>query len=312
MSDALTPVLSQLAVRGTVFSRASLHAPWGVRTRGTRSAIFHVVVRGAGFAQVEDQDGRSLSPPVSWRAGDLLLFPHGHGHVLTDQPNGPAVSIRSLTRPPGPDGLACITTMGEGAQTSLLCGTLDFDAWAARMVIPHLPPLLHVPGDGGPTAAWMDATMRMLGAELDGGQPGAEAVVGRLAELLFIQAVRAWARASASSGWLRALTDPGVGSALAAMHGSPHRAWSVAELARLSGMSRSAFAARFTETVGEAPAAHLTRWRLVLARRALATSGDGLARVAEAVGYGSEAAFIRAFKREMGTTPAQWRRDQAA
>ncbi|MCB9780504.1 MAG: AraC family transcriptional regulator [Alphaproteobacteria bacterium] len=312
MSDALTPILQQLAVQGSVFSRAELRAPWGVRTRGTASAIFHVVVRGAGFARPEAAPGEPLAAPLAFRAGDLLLFPHGHGHVLSDQPETPAAPIRTLARAPAADGLACIATDGLGAGTSLLCGTLAFDAWAADMLIPHLPPLLHVPADHGPMAAWLDATLRMLGAEVDGGLPGGPAVIGRLAELIFIQAVRAWAARDAVPGWLSAMRDPAIGRALAAMHTAPADGWTVDRLARSAGMSRSAFAARFSEQVGVAPAAHLTRWRMLLARRALATSTDGLAQVAAGVGYASEAAFIRAFKRELGTTPAAWRRARAA
>jgi AraC-like DNA-binding protein len=313
MSDPLTPVLSRLAVRGSVFSRAELHAPWGVRTGATPSAIFHIVVRGAGYAQAEQRAGVSLGAPVPWRAGDLLLFPHGDGHVLTDRPGGAAAAIRSLTSQPGDDGLSSIATPGDGALTSLLCGTLRFDAWAAEMVVPHLPRLLHVPGDHGPTAAWLDATLRMLGAELEGGQPGSEAVVSRLAEVLFVQAVRAWATQAAERdpSWLAALTEPALARALAAMHGEPALSWTVDGLARVAGMSRSAFAAKFTERVGVPPTAHLTRWRLLLARRALATPDHGLAHIATAVGYGSEASFIRAFTREHGTSPTRWRRQAA-
>lgn len=316
MSDPLSPILSMLAVEGSVFSRARLHAPWGVRTGATSSAIFHVVVRGGGWARPEDAQGRPLAAPVAFRGGDLLLFPHGDGHVLSDGPETPARSIRSLARPVGEDGLACLETGGDGPLTSLLCGTLTFEAWAAQVLLPHLPPLLHVPGDQGPTAAWMDATVRMLGAEIDGGLPGSPVVVGRLAELLFIQAVRAWAaglpaRGDAAGGWLGALSDPGLSRALAAVHRDPASDWSVDAMARVAGMSRSAFAERFGQRVGEPPAAWLLRWRLLLARRALATTDQGLAHVAAAVGYRSEAAFIRAFTREVGTSPTRWRQARA-
>lgn len=311
--DPLTPVLGQLSVRGTVFSRARLEAPWGVHTAAVPRAIFHVVVRGAGWARTLDAAGRPTGEALPWRAGDLVLFPRGTAHAMTHSPGAPTRSIRALSVPPGDDGLPCIRVAGGGPETSLLCGTLRFDAQAADMILPHLPELLHVPADDAHTAAWMDATLRMLGAEVGSHQPGAEAVVARLAEILFVQAVRAWAgRGGLGSSWLAALGDPGLAAALAAMHGEPARSWTVGELARVAAMSRSAFAARFAEATGSTPAAHLTRWRLLLARRALAQSDAGLTEIAEQVGYGSQASFIRAFTREHGLSPTRWRRAQAA
>lgn len=311
-ADPLDSVLQHLAVSGSVFSRAQLAAPWGVHTRAMPHAIFHVIVRGAGWAATRTDDGDPRGPPVAWRAGDLLLFPHGTGHALTDTPGAPTRSITTLAGAPGSDGLPCIHAAGTGAETRILCGTLRFDTWAADMLLPHLPPLVHVPADGGPAAAWMDATLRMLGAEVEGGRPGSDAVVGRLAEILFIQAVRSWAQCGgAARGWLAALPDPSLAAALAAMHDQPAEPWTVATLARAAGMSRSAFSARFTDAVGVPPGTHLTRWRLLLARRALATTAAPIGDIAEQVGYRSEAAFSRAFKRAMGRSPREWRRQAA-
>jgi transcriptional regulator GlxA family with amidase domain len=181
------------------------------------------------------------------------------------------------------------------------------------MLLPHLPRLLHVPGGEGETAGWLDATLRMLGAEVAVGGPGSEAIISRLSEVLFIHAVRAWTRQQkGGDGWVGALAHPGLAAALGAAHSRPDEPWSVARLARAAGMSRSAFSACFTQRVGVPPATHLTRWRMGLARRALATSDHGLAEIADGVGYATEASFIRAFVRENGETPTRWRRLQTA
>jgi AraC-like DNA-binding protein len=311
--DALTPLLAQLGIRGAIFSRADLAAPWGVRTGGASTAIFHVVVRGAGFAQRLGDDGTLAGAPVAWRAGDLVLFPHGAPHALTDQPEGPTRPIHSLTTEPEPGQLPSIRVAGGGACTDLLCGTLQFEPWGAALLLPHLPPLLHVPGGEGATATWLDATLRMLGAEVAEGGPGSEAIISRLSEVLFIHAVRAWAgQQPEGAGWVGALAHPGLAAALGAAHARPAEPWSVARLARAAGMSRSAFSACFAQRVGVPPATHLMRWRMGLARRALATTDHGLAEIADGVGYASEASLIRAFLRETGETPTRWRRTHSA
>jgi AraC-like DNA-binding protein len=271
-----------------------------------------VVVRGAGVAHTCGADGRPTCAPVAWRAGDVLLFPRGTPHVLGDQPGRSSPNILSLQRDPDTDGLPCVRVAGGGAPTELLCGTLSFDPWGAALLLPFLPDLLHVPGGTGATAAWLDATLRMLGAEVEAGAPGSEAIISRLSEVLFIQAVRGWAATRpAEGGWISALSHPGLAAALAAAHAEPAGAWTVARLARKAGMSRSAFAAAFMAHAGIPPATHLTRWRMALAREALARTDQRLAEIADSVGYASEASFIRAFVREEGRTPTRWRRDQA-
>lgn len=222
-------------------------------------------------------------------------------------PATPSVPIASLPGPPGPDGLPCVCHGGGGARTSILCGTFRFGPAAAELLLPLLPPLLVARGDGGPTSSWMDATLRLLADELGGALPGAETVVSRLADVLFVHVLRAWmAQHAGEVGWLAAMTDPPLGRALAAMHARPERPWTAAELARVAGLSRSAFFDRFSARVGEAPAAYLARWRMHLARQAL-REGATLAEVATQVGYGSEAAFSKAFKRQTGSSPGEWR-----
>jgi AraC-like DNA-binding protein len=301
--DALSRILDSVRVSGSLFSRAELSAPWGVHTLGTDAAIFHVVLRGAGWATAEG--GR----PQAFRAGDLLVFPHGHPHTLRDAPDTPTAHIAGLPRVQSEDRLACVAHGGGGPRTSVLCGTFTLDPDARDFLLPLLPPLLHVRGDS-PTAAWMDATLKVMADEVSADRPGSSVVIARLADILFVQVLRAWASEGAE-GWLGALEDPQVSRALELIHEAPAERWTAALLARKVGMSRSAFYSRFTDQVGEAPSSYLTRWRMRLARGALRESDAGLYAVAEQVGYTSEASFCRAFKRHVGVSPGSWRRQQS-
>ncbi len=306
--DALSEFLSAVRVDGSLFSRAELAAPWGVRTRGAGDGIFHAVVAGAGFLEVDGE------PVRSFRAGDLLVMPHGAAHVLRDAADSPVKHISEWPTEVEADGLPCLRGGGDGGGTSLLCGTFRFDAEGRDALLPLLPSVIHVRGGVAGTAAWLDGTLRMLADELASGRPGSAVLVARLADLLFVHVVRSWLEQApqSCSGWLAGLTDPRLARALAAMHGDAAHPWTVADLARAAGMSRSSFFQSFNARVGEPPAAYLTRWRMTLARTRLRRSDDGLAAIAERVGYGSEAAFSRAFKRQTGVSPSAFRRSARA
>ena len=301
--DGLSEFLSIARVEGSLFSRAELRAPWGVATSGGGAGIFHAVVAGAGFLEVEGE------PVRAFRAGDLLVMPHGHAHVLRDGPASPVRHISAWPSRPGPDGLPCLDGGGGGAPTSLLCGTFRLDEEGRDALLPLLPPVIHVQGATG----WLDSTLRLMADELRDQRPGSAVLVARLADLLFVHVLRAWLEQSAGrgSGWLGALTDSRLGRAIGLIHGEPARPWTVAGLAREAGMSRSAFFSRFSNAVGEAPAAYLTRWRMTLARILMRRTTDGLGEIAEQVGYRSQTAFHKAFKRTVGANPGAWRRAAA-
>jgi len=308
--DPLRVVLDRDSVQGSVFCRAELGAPWGLRTSGMDdgAAIFHAIVRGAGWVRVSpDSEERPAVGPIPWRAGDIVVIPHGDPHVMSHSPDGASVPIAELDSPPGTDGLPCVRQGGDGPATSILCGTFHFGPMAREVLLPHLPAVLHTRAGDGPTAVWLDTTLRMIGAELRADQPGSEAVVTRLADVLFIQAVRDWIAHTDAAGWLAALRDPQLSRALAAVHGDPGGDWTAATQARRAGMSRSLLYTRFTAVVGESPAAYVLRWRMQCAREQLRKERTSVAAVAEHVGYGSEAAFSRAFKRHVGLSPSVWR-----
>lgn len=299
--DALSQVLSSVRMEASVFSRAQLAAPWAVHTGGLDGGMFHVVVRGSGELR------RADDPPRAWRAGDLLVLPRGDAHEMASAPGVRARALTSLPAEVGEDGLPCVRSEGDGEETLLLCGSFRVHHAARAFVVGQLPEVLHVQPALDSTATWIDASLRMLTAEQLDRAPGSAALSARLAEALFIQVLRAFARQSGpAAGWLAALFDPHLGPALTAVHADPRAPWSAGAMARRAGLSRSAFFERFRAVVGEAPATYLTRWRMVVGRVAL-SEGCSLAQAAERAGYGSEASFSRAFKRSEGVSPGAWR-----
>ncbi len=203
---------------------------------------------------------------------------------------------------------------GGGRLTRLICGSIRFAHSATHPLLSVLPRAISVK-PAPDNAAWLEATLRLIEHELTTAQPGASTLVARLSDVLLVNAIRHWVVEHAfeeGAGWVRGLTDPRVARALGCVHRDPAQPWTVDTLARRSGMSRSGFAARFAELVGESPARYLTRWRMHLAAQALRECSDSMATIAESVGYSSEHAFAKAFKRTLGVTPGAFRVDPAA
>jgi AraC-like DNA-binding protein len=199
---------------------------------------------------------------------------------------------------------------GGGALTTLVCGTVQFDHPAARQLIALLPRVITVAPAGTPQDEWLQSTLRLIAAEARELRPGGETVITRLADILVIQAIRSWIERDpvGQTGWLGALRDRQIGQALALIHRDPARAWTVAQLADAVAMSRSAFAARFSQLVGETPIQYLTRWRMQIALDLLQDDEATVGEAALRLGYQSEAAFSRAFKRAIGVSPGAVRR----
>lgn len=303
--DALSAVLARIRVAGSVFSEADLRGRWAVHTAGSRKAIFHVVLEGAMTAR---RDGDAGSADVV--AGDVVVFPAGDGHALVGSPGAAVMELRDLPSEVLPGGLARVTAGTGGAQTRLLCGSFAFDEEAERFLRPVLPRVIVARGASSPE---LGVVLRWLGSEATRGAPGGAVLVDRLADVLFVQVIRAWLDGDgAGTGWVAALADPPLARAIACMTEAPEVDWTAAQLARRAGMSRTTFYERFTGVVGESPQAWLTRWRMVLARRALRGGRSGVEEIAASVGYQSVAAFTRAFRRSEQTTPARWRQQALA
>jgi AraC-like DNA-binding protein len=270
--------------------------------------MLHVLVSGSCWIEVEGAQRRQLQP------GDLALVPHGEGHRLVSEPGTPAVKLFDLPRAQVGDRFELLQQGGGGAATNLICGVVRFDHPAAQHLLTLLPRLIRVDAWSGPEMEWIQSTMRFMATEARQIRPGGETVITRLADILVIQAIRSWIAQdpAGQTGWLGALRDQQIGRAITLIHRGPAQAWTVASLAAEVAMSRSAFAARFTELVGEPAMHYVTRWRMHVALTWLKEEDAPLGELAGRLGYQSEAAFSRAFKRFVGVSPGAARRNGAA
>jgi AraC-like DNA-binding protein len=305
--DPLGEALHFLRMSGIFYSRCEFSAPWGLELPAMRDFLmFHVVTSGRCWLEVEETGERLLQP------GDLALVPHGEGHRLASAPGGPCVPLFDLPRAYASERYEILRHGGDGAATTLVCGAVRFDHPAARHLVDVLPRVISVDAAGSNQLDWIHSTLRFMAVEARELRPGGETVITRLADVLVIQAIRSWIEQdpAAQSGWLGALRDPQVGRAIALIQRDPSRDWKVADLAHEAAMSRSAFAARFTDLVGEPPMHYLARWRMRLALVWLQEDGATVGELAFRLGYQSEAAFSRAFKRYVGVSPGAVRRGE--
>ncbi|MEV6201184.1 AraC family transcriptional regulator [Streptomyces sp. NPDC051771] len=301
--DVLSDAIAAMRTGRPHSSRTVRFAPWGFRFAPGKGAGFHVVLQGSAWLLPPDD-----APPVRLGPGDVVLLAHGTGHGLADRPDTPLVDAA-----PAPDG-SWPTPPDRGPigpdETLLLCGAYQLNRSRAHPLLTELPPYVHFPARVGAHPR-LRAAVDLLGAELAEPQPGSDALVPALLDTLLVYLLRTWwldGRADRSTGWSAALSDPAVASALRALHADPARTWTVEELGALGGLSRAAFARRFTALVGRAPLAYLTWWRMTAAGRLLRTGDLPLRAVAERAGYTSEFAFAKAFKREYGIAPGQYRK----
>jgi AraC-like DNA-binding protein len=276
--------------------------PWAVRYPAGDTAAFHVVTGGSCLLVA---DGAA---PLALEAGDLVILPHGTAHLLRGR--GPAVAVDIMELASRRVGMDAVRHGGDGEAASYLCGAFRFGRMGEHPLLAALPDVLHLSGATGATLPWLDSHLAAIACETRSGRPGAETVVARLSEILFVHAVRGYLAQlpEGARGWHAALAEPPIARALALMHRQPEQSWTVESLGRAVGMSRSVFAERFTATVGEPPLAYLAGWRMHRARAMLGEGRWRTARIARELGYASEAAFATAFKRWTGTTPGKYRR----
>jgi AraC-like DNA-binding protein len=307
VQDALTAVVDSLGMRGRLFCRIELSAPWGMAFPRNQLARFHVIERGSCWLKVQGS-----AQPVTLASGDLVVVPHGNGHSLVDSPDTPPVPLSRIVRKTRPGEHARVRHSAGGPQTVLICGEFGFERREGHPLISALPPVIHLRGTSGSARSLLDSGLQLLAAEAKRPRAGTQALVSRLTDVLFIQALRAWVEAlpDGAGGWLGALRDRQIGSALSRMHREPDHRWTLASIAAAVGMSRSRFTDRFAALVGEAPMAYLTRWRMQLAAGRLHSGGPSVAELAQSVGYESETAFAKAFRRTFGLSPSAYRRRQ--
>jgi AraC-like DNA-binding protein len=304
-SDSLGEALHHLRMSGAFYCRTELTAPWGLTIPELPDYLwFHIVT--AGSLELEVEEGS----PAVLGTGDLALVTHGAGHVLRGERGAPAPGILELKREEVSDRYEILRHGGGGEPTRLMCGAIRFDHPAARNLVTALPDVIRIAALAGPESERIRDTLSLIAAETARPRPGGEAVITRLADVLVIQAIRAWMETDpeARTGWLGALRDPQIGHALARIHADPGRAWTVASLARDVAMSRSAFAARFTQLVGQPAMRYVTSLRMQAAANALRAEGATVAELASRFGYRSPAAFARAFKRDVGVAPGAIKR----
>jgi AraC-like DNA-binding protein len=314
--DALSDVLRVIRLAGGVFLEAHLTAPWCMKGRlspedckafqvAPRIVIAtHYVASGKMQLQV---DGEVMDV----HAGELVLLPHNDVHAFGSDVNVPPFSQPDEVKAKAAGEFSRIELGGGGEVTQLLCGYLGSDQPFGPL-LSSLPKVLKLDVRATASGAWVESSFRFAVSQIAAGRVGSTTVIAKLSELLFVEAVSHYIAGlpEDKKGWLAGLRDPQIGQALSLMHAKPAKDWNAEALAAEIGMSRSGFAERFTTLVGQPPMQYLTYWRMQLAAQKLRESRDAVAQVGYGVGYESEAAFSRAFKREFGKGPAEWRKQQ--
>lgn len=315
--DVLSDVLSWLRVESTVTRRSEFSAPWGVVYPPGEAFGFMAVEKGACFILCAGEEA------VEVEAGDVVMWGPGNRTSLADDPSTPVTPYAQVLEQCAVaddekyavdrDRYPTITYGGGGRQTVIRGWGLRFDSYDQHPLLALLPPFIHVTYEQRSALPWLDTTLRFIRHEANQEGDGSDMMVVRLADLLFVQIVRAWfqAQPDGEAGWLGALRDGSIRHALKLIHEFPADPWTVQSLARAVGMSRSNFSARFHSLVGSSPLRYLTQLRMHRAANALRSdAGSSLAEVANQVGYEMESSFARAFKRHFRTSPGAFRRQQ--
>ncbi len=311
--DLLSEVLRVVKLEGALFFNAEFTAPWCVMNSGAAGVapmlpstgqhliLYHFLTEGRAYARLANGAREEL------HAGDIIVFPHGDAHYLENGSAKPVDSLKTFA-----PGLKLARFGGGGEITKFVCGYMACAPRLSEMFLAGLPPIMKVHVAGEPSGEWLANSIRFSVGEETDLEAGSGLVHAKLAELLFVETLRRYINSlpAEQTGWLAGTRDPLVSKALALLHNEPTHPWTVAELARRVGMSRTRLAERFSHFLGDSPIAYLAQWRLKLGAELLQSTDDSVAEIAAAVGYGSEATFNRAFKRAFACPPAQFRRQQ--
>jgi AraC-like DNA-binding protein len=312
--DPLADVLRSVRLAGGIFLDARFTAPWSVSSRITpddcrpflfppaQVVAYHVVIEGRLLVSLEN------GPTIEVNSGEIVLLPRNDPHTLSSENGIAPINADDLMQPSEAGGLARISYGGGGSPTHLFCGFFGSEE-VPNPLIANLPRVLKLGIGEAASREWIEASVRFVAAELVAGRAASSDVVSRLCELLLVEAVRSYAASldQHQRGWLKGMSDPHIGRALASLHGAVSSPWSVEQLAREAALSRSTFVERFTSVTGMPPIRYLIYWRLQAAQLQLRETRRSVAQIAHSVGYDSEEAFSRAFKRELRVSPARWR-----
>jgi len=317
--DAFSEILSGVKLNGAVFFSAEFSAPWGFTTPASNKiaadldpgaahlVLYHFVIDGGALASLVDGPSMELQP------GDVVIFPHGHPHHMTSvsgaMPPFPNYGISAKIKS---RDLTTLRAGGGGDTSRFVCGYMTCDPHLSRPILSGLPPVFKVNIRTDRSGQWLENSILHLVEEAASGRIGSDAMLAKLSEAMFVDTLRRYVATlpEQQTGWLAGARDPVVGKSLGLLHSRMAHPWTIADLADEVGISRSALVERFTRYLSQPPIAYLTRWRLQVAARSLEKTSRGIAEIAADVGYESEAAFNRAFKREFGQPPGRYRSDR--
>jgi AraC-like DNA-binding protein len=301
--DEVTELLASLRVRSTVYCLSELRAPWGFEVDGANVPKFHLVLAGSCWLSLGG------CAPVQFQAGDLVILSRGERHVMSDQPGSPVTGLDRIVADHPLDRNARLTYGGTGALTRLLCGGFVLDEPPPAELISLIPPVLQMNSRAAEITTWLEPVFALMRQEADRDAPGAQAIFAKLADVFLSQALRTYLTGAGQAGLLRRrqAIDASIGQALATLHDRPAVNWTLTDLAGQAGMSRTLFAARFRAAVGESPMRYLARIRLGQAAWYLTTTALSVEAIARRTGYGTDASLSKAFKREFGAPPGQYR-----
>jgi AraC-like DNA-binding protein len=313
--DVLSEVLKVVKLQGAMYYNGEFSSPWSVCSPPSRAVasflapgaghliIYHLLTEGRASARLLDGERISLE------AGDIVIFPHGDAHIIENGPPTKSVDIAKELARIVSQGLKLARLGGGGDVTRFVCGYMACEPRLSQIFLSGLPPLFKVSIRNDASGRWLENSIRFSVNEADASRAGGEAVLAKLSEVLFVETLRAYIAhlPAEQTGWLAGARNSEVGKTLALMHRNPSHPWTIASLAKEAGLSRSVLAERFRHYLNEPPMAYLTRWRLQLGAQMLASTSYSVAQIASEVGYESEAAFNRAFKREFIVPPARFR-----
>jgi AraC-like DNA-binding protein len=304
--DLLSDVMDQVRLEGTIYFRTVCNGAYAIRIAQRARTPFYAVQEGEG--EIRLLDSGEVHHAV---AGDLVLLPNAAPHVIGSGADVPVLDLEDwkVMHPKDAQGTV-YALQGNGPITRVTGGFFDIDTLRVNPLMRALPPVIHLKGNDAAVRRWLTPTLEFIHAEMDAGMQGAQTVLRRMADVLFIQAVRAYAaQHGCVAGWLRGLSDRRIGQALMTLHARFAEPWTLDALAHEVGMSRTLLAVQFKELVGESPISYLTRWRITRAANRLRSERVSLDRVAESVGYTSDAVFSKAFRRITGVAPGRFRRE---